>query len=60
MVRHTLIRVLLAMITQFDMELEQIDTKKAFLHCDLKETIYMAQPEGFKGVCKGKICMAAK
>lgn len=51
-VRHTSIRVLLAMVAQFDMELEQMDVKTAFLHGDLKELIYMVQPEGFKEVGK--------
>ncbi|BBN67512.1 transposable element gene, partial [Prunus dulcis] len=46
-VKHTSIRLLLAMATQHDMEIEQMDVKTAFLHGDLKETIFMAQPEGF-------------
>jgi hypothetical protein len=47
-VKHTSIRVLLALVAQYDMELEQLDVKTAFLHGDLEEVIYMAQPEGFK------------
>ena len=42
------------MVAQFDLELEQMDVKTAFLHGDLNETIYMAQPEGFKEVGKEK------
>ena len=46
-VLHTSVRVLLAMFAIFDMELEQLDVKTAFLHGDLEEEIYMKQPEGF-------------
>ncbi|KAI5312191.1 hypothetical protein L3X38_041364 [Prunus dulcis] len=41
-VKHTSIRLLLAMATQQDMEIEQMDVKKAFLYEDLEETIFMA------------------
>ena len=47
MVRHTSIRVVLAMVANLDMELEQIDVKTTFLHGDLEEQIYMEQPDGF-------------
>ena len=46
-VRHTSIRVLLAFVALFDLELEQLDVKTAFLHGELEEEIYMDQPEGF-------------
>src|SRR4051812_10294751 len=46
-VRHTSIRVVLALVAHADMELEQMDVKTAFLHEDLEEQIYMVQPEGF-------------
>jgi len=46
-VRHTSIRVLLAFVALFDLELEQFDVKIAFLHGELEEEIYMKQPEGF-------------
>lgn len=47
-VRHTSIRILLALVASYDLELEQLDVKTAFLHGDLEEVIYMEQPEGFK------------
>ncbi|RDX64246.1 hypothetical protein CR513_57224, partial [Mucuna pruriens] len=40
-VNHYFIRILLSIVTQFDLELEQLDVKTAFLHGDLEETIYM-------------------
>lgn len=46
-VRHTSIRILLTLVASYDMELEQMDVKTAFLHGDLEEVIYMEQPEGF-------------
>ena len=47
-VKHSSIRILLAMVAQFDLELAQLDVKTAFLHGDLEEEIYMSQPDGFK------------
>src|SRR5262249_25578014 len=59
-VKHCSIRIMLAMVAIWDLELEQLDVKTAFLHGDLDEEIYMLQPEGFihrgseKLVCKLK------
>jgi hypothetical protein len=36
-VRHTSIRVMLTIVALFDLELEQLDVKTAFLHEDLDE-----------------------
>ncbi|CAL1382933.1 unnamed protein product [Linum trigynum] len=47
-VRHTSIRVLLAIVAHYDLELEQLGVKTAFLHGELEEEIYMTQPEGFE------------
>jgi transposase InsO family protein len=47
-VKHTSIRVILAIVAQFDLELEQLDVKTAFLHGNLEEEIFMKQPEGFE------------
>lgn len=46
-VRHTSIRMLLAFVALYDLELEQLDVKTAFLYGELEEEIYMKQPEGF-------------
>ena len=46
------IRVVLGLVASLDLKLEQLDVKTTFLHGDLKEEIYMDQPEEFK--VKGK------
>ncbi|KAH9723371.1 retrovirus-related pol polyprotein from transposon TNT 1-94-like protein [Citrus sinensis] len=46
-VKYSSIRVLLAIITYNDLELDQMDVKTAFLHGNLEEEIYMEQQEGF-------------
>ncbi|KAH9740957.1 hypothetical protein KPL70_002426 [Citrus sinensis] len=45
-VRLTTIRIVLAMCATFDIHLEQLDVKTAFLHGELEEEIYMLQLEG--------------
>ena len=47
MVRLTTIRVILTIAAIMNLELKQMDVKMAFLHGDLEEEIYMAQPEVF-------------
>ena len=37
----------MALVTNFDLELHQIDVKTTFLNGDLEEEVYMKQPEGF-------------
>ena len=46
-VKHTSIRMLLMIVTQFDRELEQMDVKTAFLHGVLEKKIYMKQPKDY-------------
>ncbi|GKB79940.1 retrotransposon protein, putative, ty1-copia subclass, partial [Tanacetum coccineum] len=58
-VRHTSIRVILALTACKDYELEQLDVKTAFLHGNLEEVIYMKQPLGYEQddmliACKSK------
>ena len=60
-VKHTSIRMLLAIVVQFDLELEQMDVKTSFPHGELEEKIYMKQPEGY--IQKGKennVCLLNK
>ena len=42
-VKHTYIRMLLAIVAQFDLELEQMDIKTTFLHNEMEEKILLAQ-----------------
>ena len=37
----------MTLVTYYDLELHQMDMKKAFLNGDLDENVYMAQPKGF-------------
>jgi len=47
-VKHSSIRILLALIAQYELDLDQLDVKTAFLYDDLDEEIYMSQLMGFK------------
>ena len=46
------IRILIAIAAQEEWELHHLDVKTAFLNGEIKEDIYISQPEGFK--IKGK------
>ncbi|OAE25191.1 hypothetical protein AXG93_925s1020 [Marchantia polymorpha subsp. ruderalis] len=60
-VKHTSIRVLLALVNQHDLKLEQMDVTTAFFHGNLEERILMAQPEGFVKVGdEDKVCLLKK
>ena len=47
MVKATTIRVVLSLAVAQKWPLRQLDVQNAFLHGDLKETVYLQQPEGF-------------
>jgi len=51
---------LLALVAQYELELDQIDVKIAFLHGDLDEETYMSQPMGFKTARKGNMVCELK
>ena len=56
-VRFSSIRLILTIVANLNLELYQMDIKKAFLNGELDEEIYMDQPIGF--VTKGqehKVC----
>ena len=60
-VRLTTIKIVLAMYATFDLHLEQLDVKTAFLHENLEEEIYMLQPEGFAEIGKENlVCRLTK
>lgn len=47
-VKHRSIRMLLAMMDRFDLELEQMYAKISFLYDDLNKMILIKQPEGYE------------
>ena len=55
-VKHSSIRILLALIAQYELELDQLDVKTTFLYSDLEEEIYMSQPMGFKCRKENMVC----
>ena len=57
-VKHSSIRILLALVAQYELDLHQLGVKTAFLYGDLDEEIYMSQPTGFKTA--GKVNMVCK
>jgi hypothetical protein len=46
------LRIIMALVAHYDLELHQMDVKTAFLNGDLLENIYMTQSKGF--TVKGK------
>jgi hypothetical protein len=46
------VRIIMTLVTHYDLELHQMDVKMAFLNRNLLENVYMAQPKGF--AMKGK------
>ena len=60
-VTMTTIRSVLAIVACFNLELEQMDVKTAFLNGDLYENVYMAVPEGLKSNSNSdKVCKLQK
>jgi hypothetical protein len=55
------VRIIMVVAARLDLELHQLNIKTAFLNRDLKEEIYMDQPDGFqiKGQ-EGKVCRLKK
>ena len=60
-VKHTSIRVILALVASYNLELDQMDVKTAFLHGLLDEEIFMKQPEGYEVTGKeNMVCLLKK
>ena len=58
--KHSSICILLAVVAQYELELDQLDVKTVFLHDDLEEKIYMSQPTRFKTTVKENIVCKLK
>ena len=46
------LRIIMAIMVHFDLELDQMDVRTTFLNGDLVEDVYMSQPTGFEEVGK--------
>ena len=46
-VKYKNIRLVIALVVQFNWKVEQMDVKTTFLHVLLEEDIYMMQPDGY-------------
>lgn len=46
--KYKSLRIILALATEFDYEIKQMDVKTAFLNAKLDELVYMEQPEGYQ------------
>ena len=57
-VRFESVRTVIALAVQYGLKLHQMDVSAAFLNGDLKEDVYMTQPESF--VIKGKEHLVCK
>ena len=52
--------ILLALVAQYELELNQLDMKTTFLHSDLEEEIDVSQPMKFKTAGKEYSLQAEK
>lgn len=58
-VKHCSIRLLIATMNHYNLELKKMYMKTAFLYGDIEETIYMEKLEGFMED-KSKMCLLKK
>ena len=60
LVRLITVRIVLSICATFDLHLEQLDVKIAFLNGELEEEIYILQPEGFTKIEKENLVLQVK
>ncbi len=58
--KYTTFRTLMAIAAAYDLEIQQLDIKTAFLQGELAERIYIQQPEGFQEGSTGTCCLLNK
>ncbi len=54
------LRIIMALVAHYDLELHQMDMKTAFLNGELEEKAYMDQPKGFSVEGKGHMVCKLK
>ena len=55
------LHIILALVAHFDLELQQMDVKTAFLNGDLENEVYMKQSKGFSSrECEHLVCKLKK
>jgi len=59
-VKYSSILILLALMAQYELKLDLLDVKTAFIHGDLEDEIYMSQPMGFKTARKKNMACKLK
>uniref|UniRef100_A0ABD2XR74 Reverse transcriptase Ty1/copia-type domain-containing protein n=1 Tax=Trichogramma kaykai TaxID=54128 RepID=A0ABD2XR74_9HYME len=59
-IRYHAARAMLALNTQYDLEVIQFDVKTAFLHGELEEDVYMKPPKGITIDKKNHVCKLNK
>ena len=58
--RNKSLKVMLALVTIFDLELVQMDVVTAFLNADIKEQLFMKQPQGYHKGGTNIVCRLLK
>lgn len=58
--RLSSLKLLLALAVEKDLSIDYADIQCAYLHGDLKETVYMEQPEGFSSGNSDQVCLLKK
>ncbi|KAJ1525562.1 hypothetical protein ONE63_010366 [Megalurothrips usitatus] len=60
-VRRTALRILFSTAVNFNLHIDHLDVKNAFLYGDLSEDVFVCQPEGFtEQQSHGKVCKLQK